>query len=81
MMLYKLMHACWVNYICDMFTYMGGNVCTWLYVIVYIQYVFYLSLFSSHAVVCNPPCANGVCIANDSCYCPGFSGPTCSIPG
>ena len=32
MMLYKLMHACWVNYICDMFTYMGGNVCTWLYV-------------------------------------------------
>ena len=48
---------------------------------VYIQYVFYLSVLSDHAVVCDPPCANGVCIANDSCYCPGFSGPTCSIPG
>ena len=34
------------------------------------------------AVVCDPPCDNGVCAANDTCQCPsGYSGPTCSQPG
>lgn len=30
-------------------------------------------------VVCDPPCENGVCVANDNCSCSmGFSGETCA---
>ena len=38
----------------------------------------------THAVVCNPPCANGtgVCVANNTCSCaPGYFGDTCSEQG
>ena len=45
------------------------------------SYVLCVSPFLA-AVVCDPPCDNGVCVANDTCQCPsGYSGPTCSQPG
>ena len=32
------------------------------------------------AVICNPPCVNGVCVANDSCSCSdGFNGSSCEV--
>ena len=33
-------------------------------------------------VVCNPPCENGACIANDTCNCAaGYQGERCTNPG
>lgn len=32
-----------------------------------------------YAVVCDPPCENGVCVQNDSCSCSeGYTGAACS---
>ena len=34
---------------------------------------------TTSAVVCDPPCENGVCVQNDTCSCSeGFIGATCS---
>ena len=38
--------------------------------------------FSLNAVVCNRPCENGACVANDTCACSeGFIGNTCDEIG
>jgi len=32
-------------------------------------------------VICDPPCENGACVANDTCNCQdGYMGDTCSQP-
>ena len=60
-----------------------------MFVFAYVCFLVSL-LFSAHvflflflvSVVCDPPCDNGVCVANDTCQCPsGYSGPSCSQPG
>ena len=34
-----------------------------------------------NAVVCDPPCENGVCVSNDTCSCSeGYTGDTCDEP-
>ena len=34
------------------------------------------------AVVCDPPCVNGVCVENDTCHCAaGYEGSDCSEKG
>lgn len=34
-----------------------------------------------NAVLCDPPCENGVCVANDTCSCSeGYTGETCDEP-
>ena len=41
-----------------------------------------VSLFIPFQVVCDPPCDNGACIANDTCNCAqGYTGETCSEIG
>ena len=33
-------------------------------------------------VVCDPPCAHGACVANDTCNCPfGYDGDLCQNEG
>ena len=47
-------------------------------------YIIYLNMYTlkHFAVVCNPPCENGACVATDSCLCTeGYIGNTCSTPG
>ena len=35
-----------------------------------------------HTVVCDPPCVNGACVANDTCNCAtGFQGERCTEQG
>ena len=40
-------------------------------------------MLSFHApVVCDPPCENGVCVANDTCNCAaGYQGERCTEQG
>ena len=37
---------------------------------------------SLYTVVCNPPCENGACVANDTCKCAaGYEGERCNETG
>ena len=38
----------------------------------------YIHFLSFYTVVCNPPCENGACVANDTCSCSaGYEGVRC----
>ena len=41
-----------------------------------------MCFFVPTVIVCDPPCENGVCLANNTCNCSeGYSGDTCSDKG
>ena len=42
----------------------------------------YIHFLSFYTVVCNPPCENGACVANDTCSCSaGYEGVRCNETG
>ena len=42
----------------------------------------YIHFLSFYTVVCNPPCENGACVANDTCSCSaGYEGERCNETG
>ena len=52
--------------------YHSGISLLWLYMIK-------LPIFPLNAVICDPPCENGACVANDTCACSeGFTGNQCA---
>lgn len=52
------------------------------YVLVCCLFVTRMVCLCVHTVVCDPPCVNGACVANDTCNCAtGFQGERCTEQG
>ena len=50
--------------------------------VLYLYIIIIIILFFIVIVICDPPCAHGACVANNTCNCAeGYSGARCTEPG